>query len=351
MAEPPRLRAASADDASADLVAEQAAEWIVRLSADDDAERAHARAGFDAWKQIDPRHAASAARMEGLIGRLQAVRAGAAGNPRPAHVALDAAFAPDRQRSARRRRLGAGLAAAGALAVPLWLALQVSSPAYLLADVRTGAGQWETRLLTDGTRITLNGGSAVNLRYDERRRTVELVQGEILVDVARDAARPFLVETAHGSIRALGTRFVVEREDSATALSMLESRVAVQSAAEAAAARRETVVVGAGQRVRITPEGVGPHEEIDPRSLADAWRFHQLVVNQRPLPAVLDELGRHRRGHILYDRAQLEGIVVSAVLPLDDTDRALQLLRTTFPQLRLRAVTPYLLLVDAPPRR
>ncbi|MBI2306275.1 MAG: FecR domain-containing protein [Rhodocyclales bacterium] len=337
---------------SADLLAAQAAEWIVRLTADDAAERARARAGFEAWKQADPRHAASAARMEGLIGRVQAVRANAAGNPRPAHAALNAAFAPDRPRNpgARRRRLGAGLAAVCALAVPAWLMLQAYPPAYLAADVRTAAGQWETRTLSDGTRLALNGASAVNLRYDENRRSVELVQGEILVDVARDATRPFLVETAHGSIRALGTRFVVKREDGATVLSMLESRVAVQSAA-APAASREARVVGAGERVRLTPAGIAPSEAIDPRSLADAWQFRQLVVDRHPLPAVLDELDRHRRGRIHHDRAQLEGLVVSAVLPLDDPERALQLLRTSFPQLRMRAVTPYLLLVDAPPAR
>jgi transmembrane sensor len=41
---------------------------------------------------------------------------------------------------------------------------------------------------------------------------------------------------------------------------------------------------------------------------------------------------------------------VSAVLPLDDTDRALHLLLTNFPQLRIRTVSRYLVLVDVPKR-
>jgi transmembrane sensor len=36
------------------------------------------------------------------------------------------------------------------------------------------------------------------------------------------------------------------------------------------------------------------------------------------------------------------------VLPLDDTDRALQLLMSSFPELRIRTLTPWLVLVDAP---
>lgn len=70
------------------------------------------------------------------------------------------------------------------------------------------------------------------------------------------------------------------------------------------------------------------------------------MVNDRPLSEVLDELARQRPGRIQYDRARIDGIRVSAVLPLDDTDRALQLLVANFPQLRVRTLTPYLVLVD-----
>jgi len=35
-------------------------------------------------------------------------------------------------------------------------------------------------------------------------------------------------------------------------------------------------------------------------------------------------------------------------LPLDDTDKALQLLIDNFPQLRIRMLTRYLVMVDAP---
>lgn len=346
--------AAGDADASlaADPIAERAAEWIVMLSADDAAEREHARQGFEDWKQADPRHAAQAAGMEALIGQVQAVREHTGGATRPARAALKAAFAPDRKRG-RGKRLGAVLAIALALVLPACLALSLYAwpPSYLLADLRTATGQWETRTLPDGTHVTLNSASAVNLRYDEQRRAIELVQGEILVDVAKDATRPFLVETRDGSIRALGTRFVVARQDDATVLSMIESKVSVQTARQRMTNSDDAMEVSAGERVRITPGHIAPIGTIDSRSIADAWRFHQLVVNDRPLTEVLDDLARQRRGRLQYDRAQLEDIRVTAVLPLDDTDRALQLLVINFPHLRIRTITPYLVLVDAPPPR
>lgn len=348
-----KLQPAAATDRviDTDAIAEQAAQWIVQLSADDAATRAAAQRGFEAWQQADPRHAAMAERLQDFIGRVQSMRGADGGHSRPARAALDAAFASNGDAARKRRRtqrIVAGMLLALCMALPLWLASKTYSPFYLLADIHSATGQWETRVLEDGTRITLNSASAVNLHYDAKRRVLELVQGEILLDVAKDAQRPFVVETAHGSIRALGTRFVVSRDADQTVLSMLESRVEVRPVHLVAGREDAATVVSAGQRVRLTAAGVGAVEEIDARSIADAWKFHQLVVQEQSLPQVLDALARYRPGVISYDREQLEAFKVSAVLPLDDTGRALQLLGHSFPTLRVRTLSPYLVRVDAP---
>ncbi|WP_050478129.1 FecR family protein [Herbaspirillum rhizosphaerae] len=354
----PATAGAAEEAKDEDSIAEQAAQWIVQLTADDIDTRNAAQRGYDAWKQADPRHAAMAERLQDFIGRVQRIRGadGGKSNARPARAALDAVFALSGKAGQKRRakRIIASMLVALCVAVPGWVATKAYSPRYLMADMHTATGKWETQVLEDGTRITLNSASAVNLHYDAGRRALELVQGEILVDVARDRARPFIVETAQGSIRALGTRFVVSREPDATVLSMLESRVEVRPAKRTASMAigsmeaEEPVVVSAGQRVRMTAAGIGAIEQIDARSIADAWKFHQLVVQEQSLPDVLDALERHRPGAISYDRAALEGIRVSAVLPLDDTGRALQLLGSSFPMLRIRTLSPYLVRVDAP---
>ncbi|MDO9405504.1 MAG: FecR domain-containing protein [Polaromonas sp.] len=332
-------------------VAARAAQWVVRLTADSEEERALARAGYEEWKAGDPTHADAARRIEDFIVQVNALR----GNEqvrKPARAALNAQAQAARPRRARNAL--AVLLVAVVMGIPAWLVLQGQPPGYLLADMRTSAGEWQTQVLADGSRVSLKGASAVNVHLSEGQRSLELVRGDVMVDVAPDPDRPFRVDTPDGGVRALGTRFVVTREDGSTVLTMLESRALAESAARRLDSKTGlprqgsdgSLTVAAGQRVRIRADGVEAMEPVDPRSVELAWTGHQMVVHDRPLAEVLDELARHRRGLVRYDASQIKGIKVSAVLPLDDPDRALQLLATSLPALRIRTLTPYLVMVD-----
>jgi transmembrane sensor len=152
-----------------------------------------------------------------------------------------------------------------------------------------------------------------------------------------------VVDTPHGRIQALGTRFIVRLEEGATRLTMIESRTSVQ----AGPAGMPAQTLEAGQQARLTPEGLQRLEPVSPGVVEDAFRLRRLVVQDMPMAEVLDELARHRDGLLRYDRHALEGLRVSAVLPLDDTGRALQLLVDSFPQLRVRTLTRWAVWVDA----
>lgn len=319
-----------------DAIAEQAAHWVVRLSSDDVAEREVAQRELEAWMRQSPAHAAAARGMRLVVDRMQDLRGAAA----PARAGFEAAFAHAGKRRASRMLFAIG--AALIVAAAGWMTLQAYPAAYLMADVRSMTGEWRVQLLEDGSRVTLAGDSAVNLRFDRQRRELELVRGQVLIEVAKDALRPFVVRTREARLTALGTRFAVDRHDGVTALAMIESRVRVEAAGAAPA---QALVVRAGQRVAVSARGVGPIAAVDPGQVEDAWKFHQLAARDQPLADVLEALNRHRPGRIFYDGAALAGIRMTVVLPLDDTDRALRLLAESVPGLTLRFVSPYLVWV------
>ncbi|MCC7136763.1 MAG: FecR domain-containing protein [Nitrosomonas sp.] len=338
-----------------DDVVNQAAEWIVRLSDDDLtlADLAVLQAEFEQWQQISPHHAEAAHKMLMLIEQSKWIRTTA--HPASAHAAMEVSLAKKR-RTTRVRKLGVTLLLIVTLALPVQIFFQHYPPAYLLADVRTGTGQWHTQTLVDNSTITLNGTSAANFHFNATQRNLELVHGDILIDVAADPIRPFEVKTRHGWIRALGTRFIVNLDNETTTLTMLESKVAV-TLHESGGQRQtgnaaETLTLDAGQRVQFSNRWIGDIENVNIREISDAWKFRHLIVENQPLPEVLDTLSRYRTGLIHYNTQVLEHMKVSAVLPLDDIDKALYLLARSFP-IQVRTITPWLVIVEAdtrPPR-
>lgn len=313
---------------------EQAADWLIRLNEPDADERLAAE--FDAWKRSDARHAAAAERLQGFIGQMSALR----GQKASVHAALDAAFT-NRKRRYRGKRAATALMLLALL--PAWALWRSELPGYLLADLRTQPAQWLAHELPDHSRVTLSGNSALDLQYDSQQRRIRLLRGEVLVDVAHDSPRPFIVATEQGEVRALGTRFVVTRRDGATLVTMLESRVAAT-----ASGNPQALEVNAGEQARITRNDVQLTTTVDTRSVEDAWRHHQLVVRDQPLTAVLDQLARQFPGHMQFDREALADLRVSAVLPLDDSDRALNLLAEALP-LQIREFTPWLKVISRAP--
>src|SRR3546814_14557130 len=67
--------------------------------------------------------------------------------------------------------------------------------------------------LEDGSIVTLNGNSAVQIRYEDDIRRVVLRRGEASFEVAHNSERPFVVSADGVKVRAVGTEFVVGIED------------------------------------------------------------------------------------------------------------------------------------------
>ncbi|WP_019882846.1 MULTISPECIES: FecR domain-containing protein [unclassified Methylophilus] len=318
-------------------VAEQAAEWLLRL--EEDAQDPAVNAEFQEWLALDPAHAKAVQLMQGMIASLEGFRPQSG----VAHQAIQAGIQQDKRRKQFKR--GASLLALlFVLALPARLMLEAYPLSYWLSDIHTATAEWQSSVLPDQSQITLNGHTAVDVDFTTHRRVLTLLQGEILIDVAKDASRPFVVKTEHGSITALGTRFVVGRHRHSTEVLMLESKVNIKP--EAPSDRQ--AVVKQGEGVNVTSQGVEGLHAIDPDSINDAWKLHQLVVQSQPLSDVLATLARHHKGYLRYDEAALSQYQVSAVLPLDEPERALALLAESFP-IKVQQFTPWMVSVNLKP--
>jgi transmembrane sensor len=262
--------------------------------------------------------------------------------PNPEHSAVRRSRAP-------RARLRAGAAAATVLlaaAIAGWLWLPGGAQIY-----RTRAGEERSILLADGSRVTLNAASAIAVDLRRHRRVIHLLRGEALFQVSHDPARPFDVHADGEVVRAIGTEFNIDLLAEDAAVTVLEGRVAVMSAAQARAPVRAALfapgagrapgvaprlerfpapagalILGVAQQVVITPHGLSAPRPVQDLTATTAWTRGQLVFEHRPLGEVVDELDRDGNQHIVIDSRALRARRVTGVIQLDDSRSLLEFL-------------------------
>jgi len=230
----------------------------------------------------------------------------------------------------RRRSLGAllGVAALAGGSGVLWSVWQHQVPTWQQAYA-TPRGRVARYLLPDGSAVTLDADSRLDIVFRGRSRRVQLLQGGAFFDVARDVDRPFTVDTPVARVTVLGTRFAVELDPSgATAVSVAHGRVRVTASGD----ERQDLELTAGESARID-RGRAVRRALEQDTVAP-WREGWLGFTRQPLGEVVDRLNRYRAEPIEVD-AGVASVPVSGEVRLARLDEWLRLLPTVAP-VRLR---------------
>ncbi|MFJ5283147.1 FecR domain-containing protein [Pseudomonas sp. NPDC088429] len=314
-----------------DPVTEQAIDWMVKLRAGTPDARLQER--FNAWLLMDRAHRQAWDTLQERLGdtfkpfrTLDQRLPGQAGEARQVLLKPQAS-----RRDALRVIAGLGLLGGGLL-----LGSKTQLGESLLADLQTARGQRQNFNLADGSRLSLNAESAVDLRFNDRQRLVILRRGELVIDVAPDANRPLIVRTAEGEMRALGTRFLVAQEADASRL------VVLQHSVEARLFDGTTQVVKEGQAALLSTRNITSASD-DERGRAE-WLNGRLNVLDESLEQVIDALRPYHRG-FLRVAPEVRGLRVQGVFPLDAPDRTLDALAETLP-IRINRYSPWLTMIS-----
>jgi transmembrane sensor len=311
-----------------------AAEWLVRREGTDFGDPD--RQAFDVWLQADPRHRATYVRLEAawrradrltrlrpldgkvdedLLARspflrmeefsaLEATRRSPGPDDADAPIEIDTPPRPSRRWFIP---LAAAVAVAlVAVAVGAWFAVQRTG----WEEYTTDFGGFEKIVLDDGSVVHLNTNSVMRVRITSEYRQVVLDRGEALFKVAHEATRPFDVQAAGTTVRAVGTEFSVRvREARETGggqkdieVLVKEGRVAIDPPAPAKGPARATTLppsvsmLSAGETVTISAKRL----HVEKVAEADvskklSWTEGRLWFERQRLADVVAEFNRYNR--------------------------------------------------------
>jgi transmembrane sensor len=230
----------------------------------------------------------------------------------------------------------------------------------------TAPGERKEFTLRDGSRVTLDADSALNVDFTPGHRSLRLARGEAFFQVAKDPARPFVVSASGTRVRAIGTEFDVRIGDRRMVVAVVEGAVQLTSPATArppsdsGAPGIETHLTGFGGGDAQPPDGrdgppVDPSTETatritagqavayaddkgverlsnsDSSSLATAWLGGRRQYRNEPLKDVLADVDRYTGKHIEVANTATGELQFTGTLDLNNSDAWLRALSIALP--------------------
>ncbi len=208
---------------------------------------------------------------------------------------------------------------------------------YLRTDaITTAVGEQRAVTLDDGTRLTLNTDSRAVVQYDRTQRRVKLERGEALFEVAKRPDWPFIVSAGDREVRALGTAFIVRRDDQTLSVILVEGKVTVtptntpglsaqldgamtRTPPGASAAPSNGLTLSAGERLRL---GRREPAKIDRPSMerVTAWQRGQVALDSTSLADAVAEMNRYSRALLVIENPEVAAIPVSGLFKAGDSE-------------------------------
>lgn len=318
---------------------EEASLWIARLDRGLTAEEQRA---LDEWLAADSSHPAALVDLAALwdrtdvlgeLAKLFPLEQQALAKPRAMRFALGACAA-----ALVGVAVVVGLrffTVAGESPAPTLVAAQPSTPPAATQQhvYDTAVGEQSTVRLSDGSTVTLNTNSSIEVRYDDAQRAVLLLRGEVYFEVAHDTARPFRVLAGDRMLEAVGTAFNVRLDPGDDVrMTVTQGRVRVAPRVPEASPQPSVppTIVDAGN-LAVMREGpiVVQHLEATAIDAQLSWQHGMLVFDGQPLEAVLLEIGRYTTVVFTPDDS-IRNVQVGGYFRAGDIDGLLVALREGF---------------------
>jgi transmembrane sensor len=197
------------------------------------------------------------------------------------------------------------------------------------AAYATSVGERSTVPLADGSAVTLNTGSKIEVAYATDERTVRLLNGQAIFTVAHGQRAPFRVYAGDKVVTAIGTVFDVRIDSDKVRVSVIEGAVRVTPRVDRhVLADAETIV--AGEAFVTSSAGAMSVKRVDIERVT-SWRSGLLSFQDTSLHEAIAEVNRYTHRHITLADPRLGEYRVSGTFRVGEPERFARAMTQLFP--------------------
>lgn len=321
---------------------------------------------FHRWLQEDDRHSRAFAEIESTWRSLGEANSKVVGAGFDLHLPVDSQVGrklPDHSntpvtaaRFTRRERkriwFPAALTAAAGIAIACVVWWRPNSAGAVFAEqAATEIGGLRKIDLPDGSFVTLNSNSAVDVQFTPGARRVRLLRGEANFAVVQSPCRPFVVEANAVVVKAVGTAFNVRLRPEMVEVLVTDGRVRVDDAAHGdsllspsrstnrslVGERDRDALLVAGERVEIPVTADAVPTPAIPTAIrasqideALAWQKRRLEYVDAPLSEIVADFNRYNQHRLVIADGRLAARRFGGSFSAGDYSSLVQLLEKTF---------------------
>lgn len=295
-----------------DKLREVAISWFIRIKdaeADDPL-----RTKFEQWLMASAAHQQAYSDVSKVWSSFDSTQA----LEKLADIADQEAFFQQSARSRKIKNAIAGALAAvaigmgGLLGFQTWHAQPVMQ---MVAQVEVG--QVQSQRLEDGTLMTMNTGTDIEVTYYRDRRLVTLKRGEAIFEVARDEDRPFIIDSGKAKITVLGTRFAVNRLQKLVRVSVGHGTVKVEPQNAESANQSTGLILHDGEVAEVKNDASKATRSHHQASDAFAFEKGMVIFEEADLDEIAETLSRYRKLPLVAEQPLSGKVHISSMLKTD----------------------------------
>ena len=181
---------------------------------------------------------------------------------------------------------------------------------------RTDLGERRVVTLADGSKLSLDGRTKIEVRYTKGARELKLVSGQARFDVASDPVRPFKVAARDHTVVATGTAFNIDVSAPIVCVTLIEGRAVVL---DRDAIKARPVELRGGQQL-VAPADAAPVVEVANLAETTAWLQGKIIFDDEPLAQAAERVNRYSKREVVVSDPAARAQRVSGVFDAGDVD-------------------------------
>lgn len=198
----------------------------------------------------------------------------------------------------------------------------------------TGTGETRVVTLNDGSVVTLNTTSVLEVEFSSTERDVRLVEGQALFQVSGESDRPFVVAAGDRRITAQDTALDVRVDTDRVAVVIVRGHAVVDSLRPQGLARVIPALgrygLGAGEQL-VASGGSAVSVTAADTERTTSWRHGQLIFRDDTIADALTEMNRYSTVKFVVEDPAIAHLRISGVFKTTRPENLIAALVSSYP--------------------